>query len=91
VGPEHQVEIRKLPEKALPFLLGEAPPDAEDEGRVLVLEGLEPAQVPACLPGERGAGENPRAFLTPSWLRKSGSALVLVAGLYWFGQRAGWW
>jgi hydrogenase/urease accessory protein HupE len=49
------------------------------------------AIVAACLPGERGAGENPRAFLTPSWLRKSGSALVLVAGLYWFGQRAGWW
>ncbi len=41
------------------------------------------------LPGARVAGDNPRAFLAPRWLRVLGSTAVILAGLFWFAQRAG--
>jgi len=41
-------------------------------------------------PGDRGFEDEPRAWLAPSWLRATASMCVLVAGLFWFAQRAGW-
>ena len=46
------------------------------------------ALVFAWLPGSRSAGELERAFLAPRWLRRAASLLIVVAGLYWFAQRA---
>jgi hydrogenase/urease accessory protein HupE len=42
------------------------------------------------LPGDRAFEEQPRGWFAPRWLRIGGSAIVLVCGLYWFAQRAGW-
>ncbi len=46
------------------------------------------AAVFAWLPGSRSAGDVERAFLAPRWLRRAASLLIVVAGLYWFAQRA---
>ncbi len=40
------------------------------------------------LPGSRTAGEVERAFLAPRWLRRAASLAIVVAGLYWFAERA---
>ena len=42
------------------------------------------------LPGARDHGGEPRAWLAPSWLRWSISALVAACGFWWFLERAGW-
>lgn len=41
-------------------------------------------------PGDRAFGDSQRAWLAPRWLRSSVSACVLLSGMFWFLQRAGW-
>lgn len=48
------------------------------------------ALVIRALPGDRSFEAEARAWLAPRWLRIGGSAAALVAGLYWFVERAGW-
>jgi hydrogenase/urease accessory protein HupE len=40
------------------------------------------------LPGDRAFESEPKAWLAPSWLRKSVSLAVAALGLYWFAARA---
>lgn len=42
------------------------------------------------LPGERSFEGEPRGWFAPRWLRLGGALAVLVAGSYWFLERAGW-
>lgn len=44
----------------------------------------------ARIPGDRSAATGDVPFLAPRALRRIGSAAVIVAGLYWFAERAGW-
>jgi hydrogenase/urease accessory protein HupE len=41
-------------------------------------------------PGDRSLGEERNGWFAPRWLRRSASAVIVVLGLVWFAQRAGW-
>lgn len=58
-----------------------------ESGQVAIVLPL--ALLAGRLPGAREAPGIPLAFVAPRWLRISGSALVLLAGLYWFAERTG--
>jgi len=58
-----------------------------ESGQVAIVLPL--ALIAGRLPGARDSDGVPRAFLAPRALRLCGSALVLLAGLYWFAERTG--
>jgi hypothetical protein len=42
------------------------------------------------LPGDRSFEGKEHAWFAPRWMRTAISAVVVVLGLWWFAERAGW-